>query len=511
MVEQSALTDLIRKGRRRQIRNLLVQQASFSAALALGGAILLLILGTEILNWYWLVLLFTVSLGAGVYRGRNKILSSYRVAQSMDARLGFQDALSTAHYFGEHPNRAVSPPEFVHDQRQFAEELARSVDVRSGLPFARPRTFYVNAALAVAVFAMFGLRYGINRSLDLRSSLIHVSFDGFLGPREVAKADKTRGKRLFDQDGHRENGVAVDPWESKPSDLEQAPDAALDTVDEPEVNNPDGGADPAAKSKSTGEDKSPPGDDLLNSPDKGQPSPSDTRQSGDENGSPDAGSQQGKQDKDSQKSSDSSSGENSSLAEKMKDAIANLLAKMKSQPKTGDGKQGGSSSQNGQQSAQRQNQNQPNSKGATGDQQSETNANSQSQGDQQSQNGSQQSAQGNSDARSSDHTQDGKSGIGKQDGDKALRDAEQLAAMGKISEILGKRSANVTGEVMVEVSSGKQQLRTQYTGRNAQHAEAGGEINRDEVPLAYQQYVQQYFEEIRKQPAAKTKPKAAGN
>ena len=75
--------------------------------------------------------------------------------------------------------------------------------------------------------------------------------------------------------------------------------------------------------------------------------------------------------------------------------------------------------------------------------------------------------------------------------------------MGKISEIIGKRAASVTGEVMVEVASGKQQLKTQYSDRKAAHAEAGGEINRDEVPLAYQQYVQQYFEEIRKLPAAK--------
>ena len=57
MSEHSALTDLIRRGRRRQIRHLLVQEASFSAALAFGGAILLLLIGTQILNWYWLVLL----------------------------------------------------------------------------------------------------------------------------------------------------------------------------------------------------------------------------------------------------------------------------------------------------------------------------------------------------------------------------------------------------------------------------------------------------------------------
>ena len=114
---------------------------------------------------------------------------------------------------------------------------------------------------------------------------------------------------------------------------------------------------------------------------------------------------------------------------------------------------------------------------------------------------------GKSEARNSDQTtKDGKSGIGKQDGDKTAREAEQQAAMGKISEIIGKRAANVSGEVMVEVSSGKQQLKTQYSQRDAKHAEAGGEINRDEVPLAYQQYVQQYFEEIRKEPPAKAKP-----
>ena len=105
--------------------------------------------------------------------------------------------------------------------------------------------------------------------------------------------------------------------------------------------------------------------------------------------------------------------------------------------------------------------------------------------------------------------QEGKTGIGKEDGDKQLRDAENQAAMGKISELLGKRAQNITGEMMVEVSSGKQQsLKTQYSNQRASHTEAGGEIHRDEVPLIYQQYVQQYFEEIRK-PAPKTNASGA--
>src|SRR6202043_2360515 len=136
---------------------------------------------------------------------------------------------------------------------------------------------------------------------------------------------------------------------------------------------------------------------------------------------------------------------------------------------------------------------------------------SQPEAQQQSKSGAQQGAPGKSDSRSADrpNSPDGKSGVGKQDGDKTAREAEQLAAMGKISEIIGKRSASVTGEVMVEGASGKQQLKTQYSGKHGAHAEAGGEINRDEVPLAYQQYVQQYFEEIRKLPSGNPREKGA--
>jgi hypothetical protein len=502
---------LIRRGRRRQLWNLFVHQTSFATVLALGGAILLLLLGTQILNWYWLVLLFTVSLAAGAYRARKQVLSPYQVSQSIDAQLGLHDSLSTAFFFSQHPDHGSATRDFVEGQRQVAEGLARSADVRQGLPFVTPRTFYVNAALAVAVCAMFGLRYGVNRSLDLRPSLVKIAFDGFLGhPREIADASRKQGRRPFDQDGHRDPGMAVDPWESKPADLDPASDETLKTIDEPEVNNPDGGSDAGAKAKATGKDQQQPGDDPLNA-DKGESSPPGEEAAGDQEASPDGGQQSGKQPNTPKNSNQSSnSGENSSLSDKMRDALANLMAKLKMQTKSSDGKQGGSSAQNSQGQKQNQSQN-ANSKSSPGQQQSEANASSQSQGDQQAQNGSQQAAQGRSEARNSDHsTEDGKSGVGKQDGDKSAREAEQLAAMGKISEIIGKRSANVTGEVMVEVASGKQQLRTQYSQRKATHVESGGEINRDEVPLAYQQYVQQYFEEIRKLPAAKTKPAADG-
>jgi hypothetical protein len=513
--ERSALEDLIRRGRRRQVLHLLVQEASFSAALALGGAILLLVTGTQILNWYWPVLLFAGSLAVGAYRARTKMLSAYQVAQRVDERLGFHDALSTAYYFGRHPDRTGAPAEFIERQRLSAEDLARSADVRHGLPFLAPRTFYVNAGLVLVVVAMFGLRYGVNQSLDLRPPLVRIAFDGFLGsPRQIAEAKKIKPQRPFDQDGHREQGQAVDPWESKAADLDPAPDSALQTVDTPDPNNPDGASD--AKANAMGKEPEPASNDPLEASDKDQGAKAGNDAMSD--AAPDGGTQGGKQSSQKDSNQSANSGENSSLTDKMRDALANLMAKLKMQSKTGDGKPGGSSKQSGSQSAQQKNQSQdPNGSPSGQQQQADASESSQAEGQQQSQSGAQQAAQGKSDSRSSDksNSPDGKSGIGKQDGDKTAREAEQLRAMGKISEIIGKRAANVTGEVMVEVASGKQQLKTQYSDRKATHVEAGGEINRDEVPLAYQQYVQQYFEEIRKLPVAKSKaepkPKTSSN
>jgi hypothetical protein len=99
-------------------------------------------------------------------------------------------------------------------------------------------------------------------------------------------------------------------------------------------------------------------------------------------------------------------------------------------------------------------------------------------------------------------------GAGSQNGAKELKEAAQLKAMGKISEIIGQRAATVTGETSVEVQSGNQKLRTAYSETTATHSETDGDVTRDEIPLALQAYVQQYFAEVRKAAPAKPKPAA---
>jgi hypothetical protein len=98
---------------------------------------------------------------------------------------------------------------------------------------------------------------------------------------------------------------------------------------------------------------------------------------------------------------------------------------------------------------------------------------------------------------------DAQSGAGRQDGQKSLSDAEQLKAMGRLAEIIGKRSASITGEMTVEKSSRTQQLETQYSQRTGHHADLGGEINRDEIPFEYRDYIREYMTEIHKQAEAK--------
>jgi hypothetical protein len=181
--------------------------------------------------------------------------------------------------------------------------------------------------------------------------------------------------------------------------------------------------------------------------------------------------------------------------------MQNLMASMRPQNKSaGQQQQGGQNG--GQEKSQQAKGGQKSAAGKGQKKSGEQSAESQD-GESDDDSDSGKSADGKSSGKSSDQqgNHNPGSGIGKQDGAKDARLAEQLAAMGKISEIIGKRSANVSGEVTVEVNSSKQQIRTPYSESKATHSESGGEINRDEVPPALQQYVQQYFEQVRKQAA----------
>jgi hypothetical protein len=478
---------LVRRARRRVLHNELFSQGANAFCAALVAFILLLLFGTRALDWRWTLLIPIGAAAAGIYVAWKRLPSLYNVAQLVDHRMSLADSLSTALYFGQEERRAHVSAEVRELQFKEAERLSEGVDARKAIPYALPRAMYAAGALLLVASSLFALRYGLSRRLDLKPPLASILQQTLGGPErtEVAKNDPRRTPAA-DPDAQDDNGESVAPQDQQMGGANEGEPSAGDQEQADAKMEKSGGKKSGDSKAEDGAEKS--GDEQES---EGQEGNSAAKNDNGQNGkSGDQKQQSGA----NQQSPDS--GESSSLLSKVKDAWQNLMSRMKQQPGT-PGSQQSPQDQNSKQAKGQQNGGKQQSK--EGQQQSGN-----QQGDQEGQAGEQaQNAQdpqgkgqGKSDAQQASK-QPG-SGIGSQDGSKDIKQAEQLAAMGKISEIIGKRSATVTGEATVEVQSTSQTLHTPYAQRGAQHTQGGAEISRDEIPVALQPYVEQYFEQVRK-------------
>ncbi|MGD1092556.1 MAG: hypothetical protein ABSB35_11275 [Bryobacteraceae bacterium] len=492
MDRKSPLTELLSRARRRCVFHRVLDQSALALTIGLGGTIALLLAGTQILNWYWVVLLVVASLGVGLYRLSKTVPTTYKLAQRIDHGLNLTDALSTATYFSS--TDARGDESIKERQRQDAEQVARTVDVRQAVPFARPQYIYPALGLAAVAFGLFAVRYAMIGSLDLQPSLVKIAFDTFFAPRkELAKANTKKPN-----DRGKDGQIDAASSDAAAAEEQLAQEESYDNADNPTAGDPD--SQDQAKSDAQGDPQDQKGADKGDKGDKGDSASEGNDSKGDDNAQDENSSGGKEQNGKQQNGKQGSDKDSSSMMSKLKDAMSDMWSKMtqKDAPPTSNAKQGDKNNAQKNKSGEKNSQSQKNAQNGDSDAKGE-----QEQGDGGDQ---KQAAAGESQKGSDANAQpDSKSGIGSADGDKNAKEAAQLAAMGKISEILGKRSAQVTGEVMVEVGSSKQQLKTPWAQRQATHVEAGSEIHRDEVPLMYQQFVQQYFEEIRKspEPAAK--------
>ena len=488
-----AIESLIQRVRRRSLFQLLFQQSSHAAIFGMAAVILLLLFGTQILNWYWPVLIFAAMCALGCYRFLRSSPTMYQIAQVIDRRLGLHDAISTAYFF-----RAGSS-EIESAQRHSVESIIPGIDPSAAVPFLLPRPAYAAAILTTIAFAMLAFRYGILHNLDLRQPLVAALGEIFHSPvsQRAAAGKKTDPRFPAPLDGQ---AVSLDENTVEQQMIqERANLGEISSPDIPDVNdlslgrNVDGKGD--VEGNSPNQEANEPGakGEKGDADQDADPSAQDGSQGQQQQGksatTPPSGSKEGSKNSDSQ-------GDNASLLDKMRDAFQNMMTKMKIPNKQGENQQTAQTKAGKQGAGQKQDKNGQQQQGQKGEGQQGQDQ----QGDQEGEGQQAQSAQGKNGDKSGDQkaSQDAKSGIGRSDGDKDVKYAEQLSAMGKISEILGKRAQNIQGEVMMEVQSGKQQLRTQYTTQKGAHQESSGEIHRDEVPLQHQHYVQQYFEEVRK-------------
>ena len=481
---------LVQRARRRLFHNELFKQGAHAAAAILGALILLLLVGTEFLDWPWMALIAAVAVAGALYQSRRHLLTPYATAQVIDRRMELADTISTAVHF-EQPSATASPAirEF---QRQRADQAAESVDVHRAVPYVMPRGVYLLAVLALVAGSLFGLRYGMLGHLDLHPPLTHMLAEqlGWKTPTQVARNAK-RPAPLVPEPDDDSDAAASEPDQKQ----QMQPDMSSE--------NNDASVDSAAeKGDPTKGDAKKDGERGAERPDADQDAQAETSPS---SGDPKAGDQASKQDPKQQsggKSDPNQSSENS-LLNKAKDFMQNLLSSLKppSSNPGGDQQKDQNSQGNKGQQKQGDKNGQQKSSGQQGDQQ---------QGEQGEQMESQDmNAQGQGKSDSQQATKQAGSGAGSQEGDKRIKQAEDLAAMGKITEILGKRANTLTGEATIEVQNTSQQLKTAYAPGAAQHGQSGGEINRDEVPVAMEPFVQEYFKQARKSEPAAAPPSVA--
>jgi len=499
--QANRVEETLRLASRRKLLVEAAEQVAWVLGIALSGFIFILLLGTGLLGWWWVVLLSAVGLGIVALRLHARSLSRYRVAQVLDRKLSLSDALSTAHFLlsgnGAHHGR-----EAARFQLEQATQVAATIRINDAFPFRAKRAWVLCGALAAVCFGLFALRYLVTQSLSLHPSLV-----AFQMPPAIERLQQS----LRPKQDHLEKPLLPRRYAADPTaaDSREARDSRnLPSEASEPAGTGDRNGDPTQAQTQTpgkGEKQAPEGKSEARA---GNQTSSQGESTGktEERNDPQSGTQQAASAKEQP-----ANGQNSSpgLMNRMKDALSNMMAKMRSN---------GAPQQPGQQQRSEQPQDEAKNgqsasaanaapKPGQGSQQNEQSSENQNaEGQAQGQTSERpQNSQGHSSDQSAQKGSDAQSGVGRQDGDKAIKDAAQLQAMGKLAEIVGKRSANLTGDMTVETPSGKQQLKTAYSQQMGHHSDSGGEINRNEIPMMYQQYVREYMEQARKQ-QVKSKP-----
>ena len=499
----SRVEETLRLASRRRLLVEAAEQLPWALGIVLSGFILILLFGTALFGWPWITLLSAAGITIAALRLRRRLLSPYRVAQLLDRKLSLSDALSTAHFLLS--KSSVDNDGAAQFQLEQANQVAATVRVEDAFPFKAKRAWAICGALAAVSFGLFALRYLVTQSLSLRPSLVAFQMPPAIERLEESLRPKQDRVKTPSLPRYYPAHPTADSPEAKdnPTLPTEASEPAgtgdrngdLTKAQTRTAGKADQQASDAKSEARAGDGKSPEAESTGKTEER-------------------SGPQREAQNAAAGKDQSANNGQNTSpgLMNRMKDALSNMMAKMRANgAPQGGGQQRGEQTQDegkkgqnasatnttpkpGQQSSQENARNEQSSEDGNGEgraqgQTSERPQNSQG-------HGSDQAAQKGSDAQS---------GVGRQDGEKEIKNAEQLQAMGKLAEIIGKRSASLTGDITVETPSGKQQLKTAYSQQSGRHTDSGGEIHHNEIPMMYQPYVREYMEKMRKQ-QEKSKP-----
>jgi hypothetical protein len=457
-VVESPLSSLLERADRRSLWTSALARTPRGATAFLLVLFLILLAGTALLSPW---ILMPVALLAAAYIGwpawRHR-LDAYRLAQRIDQSMNLQDRLSTAHHFtGSDAPMAVA-------LRKQAESTAPAVDLRRAFPTPPVRSWRGAALLTVAAAGLITYRWLTLESVDLTAPAIHVNAESQQAGQAEATA-RAQAKRFRER--LKQMGVNLEElegllgWSSQPSDGKDAGQTATQQMNPSAPNQQpqqqgqkaEGQNSPNQQGQQTATDQQP--------PQQGQGAPPQNAQS--------QGPNKGQE----------------GVMDKMREALASLADKL--QGKQNAGQQTPKTDQAQQQMpGQQQAQNQPGDLSKMGNQQGQPQQGPPNQGK-------------DGDQAASD-SQKNKTGMGSGDGDKAIAEQQlQNQQMNKISELIGRRAENVSGDMQVKTSSKFNRLQTAYTGQEAAEANAdAGDLSREQISIESQAYVKRYFLQLHK-------------
>ena len=463
--------------RKKLLRQLGLREALLATAVALIGPTLLLLFGTE---RFPTALLWAFTLGGAAWavsRIRSEAPSGYAAAQELDERGRAHDQISTAYYF-----REESAPEAAR-QRELALG-ALPGDAASMFPLEWPRTGWFATGILLFGLILLVLRISVMPTLSFKPPLAPLLFPSLtkmetedLLDQEIVREDPEETAEITDsaqQAEPTETAERPEPLEIPMEAEGEAPAADDAAFEMPEVEG-----------LSLGEDF---GDELTPEGVQSGEAEGEAAEQGEETENGEAG--------EPDESGDWSE-ESNNLLDRLKDAFENMMESLSMDPP--EGQQGEPQSGEGEQSSESQSEGGEQAQAdAPGDQAS----GAEMEGGEQAEGAPEQTAQGQGASDSEQGGQQGESASasGSAEGSKEIEEAmEREAALDALEEFFQERSEQVAGEITIETSEAEQNVVTPYRETASQHADQGGAVTRDEIPLAYQRFIENYFRNLREQ------------
>ena len=471
---------LVQAARRRLQTQNGVRDALWAAAIALAGPALLFALGVDAFPAFLLWVFLLGGLAWGYVHWRGSTPNEYRVAQLLDERAGAEDQISTAWYFS---NAADVKPESAPLQRELAQRAAGYVDVSSAFPFAWPKATWAAAGMLALSLGLLGLRVALQPRLDLKPPLAPMLFPS------LARSAEQPVETLEDplRKGSEEEPFALDrQGETEEPQPEQEPKNEALQVPVGQEQAADAFEMPEVEGLSAGEEIG----DEMSAEAQGE------GQQGDESAASEKGAETGNEQASNENDAAGDwSEESNNLLDRLKDAFKNMMDNMGMEPpQTAQGEQGQEQQGEGEQSSESQ---QGQAQAEAGAQASDAEMEGGEPGEGEPQQTAQ--GQGSSDTNEAGNQGEAASASGAAEGSKELAQqlAEQQAAMDALEEFYMQRAEEIEGEIMVETTETEQTAQTPYRDVAGRHADRGGAVSRDEIPLAYQRYIENYFRNLR--------------